>query len=430
MSLTENPENSNFFFLPASVSEDSEIQLSHPEKVFRLVKINQHRRWVVVKSLNPQFQTHPAWQECLTQEFETGYRLNHPNLIQYYHLESHGNTPCIIREWVDGQTLAEWSMQPHTKKERIEVLRQLLEVTHYLHQHLLYHRDLSPYNVLITHRSRQVKVLDFGFAAMENDTPLAAGTLEWSAPEQLKGAIPAPSGDLYSIGRISQLLFPETNSPAPVRKLITACLQSNPDLRPPTALQALQLLESPTRSYTLGVVLIIVFLLVGLGIWGWFINSSLKQTHLQVIADTATERFLRDSSINTDTPVFRKGIDTAAVSIHKDLQPSQSFSLTLKPELEQKAYEMSLDLLRCYSQCRDKLSFKTRSRYLSDCQACLRECTDVSNRYFSDLLEKEHTPINQHILFTTQYRAYVQPVEDSIRKSMFESRPANSKVAR
>jgi serine/threonine protein kinase len=427
MIQSESPDNSGFFETPDTQVSQPEITFSHPEKVFRLTKVNQHRKWVVRKSLNIPFQTHPAWQACLRQEFETGYRLNHPNLIQYYHLEEQSQSLCLIREWVDGQTLAEWSMQPHTKKERIEVLRQLLEVTHYLHQHLLYHRDLSPYNVLITHRSRQVKVLDFGFAAMENDTPLADGTLEWSAPEQLKGACPAPSGDLYSIGRIAQLLFPDTQVPASVRKLINACLMTNPELRPATALQALQLLNISKRPRSLiwGLWLI-VLLLAGLGIGRWLTLPEQPSTRDTGIVKSDRQPIQQNPKIQeslADEPISAKQSSTSG-EILVSVDTSQ-FSLKLNPSLEQKAIKMVRALEACYSLCRDTLSSHNNNigRYKSNCLACLKSCSSVANSYLMEQKENREITIGQHILFSRRYRELVQPVEDSIRKSIFTSKP-------
>lgn len=429
MSQSESPDNSGFYEAPEAQVSYPEITFSHPEKVFRLTKVNQHRKWVVRKSLNIPFQTHPAWQACLRQEFETGYRLNHPNLIQYYHLEEQGQSLCLIREWVDGQTLAEWSMQPHTKKERIEVLRQLLEVTHYLHQHLLYHRDLSPFNVLITHRSRQVKVLDFGFAAMENDTPLAAGTQEWSAPEQLKGAIPAPSGDLYSIGRIAQLLFPDAQGLAALRKLIKACLEINPELRPATALQAIQLLEISKRPRSLIWGLwIVVFLLAGLGMGRWL---TLPEQTLR----KGTRVIESDRQPNPKNPELKAELPDEPISAKQSPKPSgeilvpvdtSQFSLKLNPDLEQQAFEMMQALEACYSRCRDTILTTNQNHYKTECRACLRGCISVSETILREQKERGKVSIGQHILFSRRYRELVQPVEDSLRKSIFSSGPGKT----
>jgi len=210
MSLNEKIENSGFFSNDISEIPTHEIPLKVTGDVFTLTRCLQHRKWVVRKSLQPNYQNNPAWRQSLVREFETGYRLSHHNLVQYYHLEEHEKEIHLIREWVDGETVSEWACRYHSASQRQNILMQILEATQYLHRHQIYHRDLSPSNILITHKTNQVKIIDFGFSAGEDDLILAAGTPAWSPPEQLKGASPSPQGDLYSIGKIAGLLFPET----------------------------------------------------------------------------------------------------------------------------------------------------------------------------------------------------------------------------
>ena len=43
------------------------------------------------------------YQEALRKEFETGYRLEHPNLVRYLSLDNNS----ILMEYVDGETLSQ-----------------------------------------------------------------------------------------------------------------------------------------------------------------------------------------------------------------------------------------------------------------------------------------------------------------------------------
>ena len=412
MSPTENNEHSDFFDSQISQQFEYETDLSSPEKVFRLVKYNQHRKWVVKKSLNPPFQSHPAWQECLRTEFETGYKLNHPNLIQYYHLEEKSDTLFLIREWVDGQTLADWAARPHAQKQRLSVLKQILEVTHYLHQHLLYHRDLSPYNILITHRSQQVKILDFGFAAMESETPPAAGTPYWSAPEQLKGASPAPTADVYSIGKLTQLLFAEPKPTAGVKKLITACLMQRPEDRPATLQQAIDLLNhNPRKIKHLYVLLLTACVLLSFMIWAiWPTTIEKEQTHTYPKNQISPK-------------VSQDSITTAshdAEPLHKSLSPV-SPEMSIDSILDKKALLMAKEIEPCFIFCDAQLSKTPKGRYKTNALQCLRGCIQKQIKQLESMHDNKDIPTNRQVLFERQYNNYAKPIEDSIRNIIFNN---------
>lgn len=66
-------------------------------------------------------------------------------------------------------------------------------------------RDFTPTNVMVDPAGR-LKLVDLEFAADEGDEPIEAGTPGYAAPEQLDGAAPRPSADLFSLGAIMFML--------------------------------------------------------------------------------------------------------------------------------------------------------------------------------------------------------------------------------
>jgi serine/threonine-protein kinase len=90
--------------------------------------------------------------------------LNHPNIASIYGLEDSGGVRALVRELVEGATLADRLKQaamPH--EEALPVARQIAEALEAAHDKNIIHRDLKPANVKVTPEGT-VKVRDFGLA--------------------------------------------------------------------------------------------------------------------------------------------------------------------------------------------------------------------------------------------------------------------------
>ncbi len=82
------------------------------------------------------------------------------------------------------------------------------------HGHKIVHRDLKPSNVFVL-RSGVVKVLDFGVAKVgEGELTKAGtvfGTVEYMAPEQVRGQVVTTQADIFSLGVVSYELLTGRN---------------------------------------------------------------------------------------------------------------------------------------------------------------------------------------------------------------------------
>ena len=160
-----------------------------------------------LKRLKPQFSGDIRYVEAQRKEFETGYRLEHPNLVRYVSLSDEG----ILMEYVDGETLSErLASHPEyfNRQNSDKLLRQLLGVVGYLHSHQVLHLDLKPDNILLTRINNDVKLVDLGCCYTDTFVDTHGFTESFAAPEQLS-IIHCPLSvrtDIYAVGKILELL--------------------------------------------------------------------------------------------------------------------------------------------------------------------------------------------------------------------------------
>lgn len=179
------------------------------------------------KRLKAEYAGDIRYQEALRKEFETGYRLEHPNLVRYLSLDK----DSILMEYVDGETLSQrlartpdyFNEQKHTEK----FVRQLLSALQYLHSHQVLHLDLKPDNILLTHINDDVKLIDLGFCYTDAFADTQGHTNAFAAPEQKAGGEVDVRSDIHAFGKILELLPDHSH----YNKVIARCTAERPEDR-------------------------------------------------------------------------------------------------------------------------------------------------------------------------------------------------------
>lgn len=159
-----------------------------------------------LKRLKAEYAGDIRYQEALRKEFETGFRLEHPNLVLYLSLDHDG----ILMEYVDGETLSQrlatnpdyFRNWKHTDK----FVRQLLDALGYLHSHQVLHLDLKPDNILLTRINDDVKLIDLGCCYTDSFPDTTGRTNAFAAPEQQAGETVDVRTDIYAFGKVLDLL--------------------------------------------------------------------------------------------------------------------------------------------------------------------------------------------------------------------------------
>ncbi|MFD4336039.1 serine/threonine-protein kinase [Streptomyces anulatus] len=204
------------------------------------------------------------------KEARAAARITHPGVVTVHDVIEYDNRPWIVMQYVDGPSLADSAKESGevAPREAARIGLHVLSALRAAHSAGVLHRDVKPGNVLLA-RDGQVLLTDFGIAAIEGDSTITrtgelVGSIDYLAPERVRGGDPGPASDLWSLGAtlytavegtspfrrtspISTMQAVVTEEPpapvnaGPLGAVIVALLRKDPDDRP-TAAQTEQML--------------------------------------------------------------------------------------------------------------------------------------------------------------------------------------------
>lgn len=163
-------------------------------------------REVAIKALKPELASQTSIVERFRSEAVTLAKLHHPNIATLYSLLRDGDELYMVLEYVRGQSLDEILSRRGAlpAEEVIPVFCQILDGINHAHEFGIIHRDIKPANMMLTENGT-LKVLDFGIARLLGSNRMTRagsiiGTLEYMAPEQVRGLETDARSDTYSLG--------------------------------------------------------------------------------------------------------------------------------------------------------------------------------------------------------------------------------------
>jgi eukaryotic-like serine/threonine-protein kinase len=163
-------------------------------------------RQVAIKLMHREMSSDSDQLERFRREARAVAQLNHPHVVGVIDAGEDDNTPYIVFEYVEGETLKD-RIRRHGRLPVPEAVAYAIEIARALgaaHERHIVHRDVKPQNVLIDEEGT-AKVTDFGIARTMTEEGLTAdgrvlGTTDYVSPEQALGHEVGPQSDLYSLG--------------------------------------------------------------------------------------------------------------------------------------------------------------------------------------------------------------------------------------
>ena len=181
-------------------------------------------------------------RKAFFREARLASSLSHPAIVS---IVDFGEDPALgaymAMELLDGEPLKNILKKGRMPlRQACDIMLQIADAIRYVHDKGVVHCDLKTENVLVSsertetgRRKPSVKLLDFGLARLHENAGQSmalSGTPAYLAPERIRGAAPAPSMDIYSLGivfyemvtgappftgPIESVLFKHINDPPP-----------------------------------------------------------------------------------------------------------------------------------------------------------------------------------------------------------------------
>jgi serine/threonine protein kinase len=210
-------------------------------------------------------------------------QMSHPGVIRLVDHGTWNDKPWMALELLDGRTVCDeidllWRKRPAARlavagrrHDVAAIAKDLCLALDYIHGLGLVHRDVKPANIFLGEDGR-VTLLDFGLVCPARGIPgsyaaadSCVGTIEYAAPEQIRGEPVDARADIYSLGCVLHELVTgqrpaggnrpvvlsalAAGVPRALDDLLRAMLAARPEDRPASAgAVAARLAEIPTAG--------------------------------------------------------------------------------------------------------------------------------------------------------------------------------------
>ena len=163
---------------------------------------------VALKLLHPSVAGDEELRRRLAREFGIARDLRDPHLVAALDSGESEGRPYLVFEYVSGGSLAgRLQTGTLTLAETLRLVADLAAGLEVLHRRGLVHRDLKPSNVMLRDDGSAL-LADFGLAKGAAYSALTQpgellGTLDYLAPELVRGGEATPASDVYALGCVA-----------------------------------------------------------------------------------------------------------------------------------------------------------------------------------------------------------------------------------
>lgn len=186
------------------------------EEFYDIYTARKFGKWVMIKTLKPEYRDNPQYRAMIEKEFDVRYNLAHPNIVMINDFEDiPGIGLSIVCDDVYGDTLRKLLNEGKVTAHHLRQLRhQLVNALDYIEQNHIAHPQLRPENIIFTENVGNLKLIDVGF---EQRPSLSQQSI---------------ADDIYNYGRVlGEVLDALGDNDPTLRRVVRKCTDTNPARR-------------------------------------------------------------------------------------------------------------------------------------------------------------------------------------------------------
>lgn len=295
--------------------------------MFSVLKARRGTKFVTLKVAN---MPDAMFTELLRREYELGCTLSHGCIVSILDfVEQTEAGAAIVMEYVEGATLDDFIASNPNRFARERVLRDILDGAEYLHHRGILHNDLKPQNIIVN-RHGAARIIDFGLSASDDSlwNGCVGGSNNFSAPEIIEGGRAyGAASDVYSVGRVMEVLFEEGR----YRRIVRRCLDIDPEQRYDSIAALRRAIATRRRRpfvLTAGMILATIALAIAIPYIRTAQESSRNATYSSLSSKVLDEYYsssLRDVEDNryTEFAAMAQGLYTLRFQKYRDSLPGE-----------------------------------------------------------------------------------------------------------
>jgi protein kinase-like protein len=166
-------------------------------------------RQVALKLLSTEMAEDVQFRKRFLRESRAAASIDHPNVLPIYEAAAAEGELFIAMRYVEGEDLGDVLARERTLEpaRTIDLLGQVAEALDVVHRAGLVHRDVKPSNVLLAASGARehAYLTDFGITKLATgptltDSGAFLGTVDYCAPEVIRGEHLDARADVYSLG--------------------------------------------------------------------------------------------------------------------------------------------------------------------------------------------------------------------------------------
>lgn len=227
------------------------------EEFYDVYTAKKYGKWVMLKTLKPQYKSDPRFAAMIEKEFDVRYNLAHPHIVMINDFEDvPGLGMCIITDDVYGTSLRKLldTSGAITADHLDKVCNQLVDAIDYIQRNHIVHFPIKPETIIFTENIGNLKLIDVGFDQREHLTPAEA------------------TEDICSFGKVLRMVLDRIpDPPAYLRRVADRCC--NPDSRQRYSSIHQLRMALAHRSNRKFYITVIAFLMAMIALLVWFSSA-------------------------------------------------------------------------------------------------------------------------------------------------------------